>query len=120
MVAVMGAMFLLLLFSGATIAAVNGDQRGSARDVSRKQALAAAEAGVADYEFHLAQDSDYWADCTNVPEPHAVNQRWNGTGPDTRTKSRAVPGTTSTYKIELIPAPGRPPACRARATPPSR
>lgn len=107
MVAVMGAMFLLLLFSGATIAAVNGDQRGSARDVSRKQALAAAEAGVADYEFHLSQDSDYWADCTNVPEPHAVNQRWNGTGTDTRTKSRLVPGTTSRYKIELIPAPGQ-------------
>ena len=107
MVAVMGAMFLLLLFSGATIAAVNGDQRGSARDVSRKQALAAAEAGIADYEFHLAQDSDYWADCTNVPEPHAVNQRWNGTPPDTRTKFRTVPGSTSTYRIELIPATGQ-------------
>jgi hypothetical protein len=107
MVAVMGAMFLLLLFSGATIAAVNADQRGSARDVSRKQALAAAEAGIADYQFHLAQDTDYWADCTNVPEPHAVNQRWDGTGTDTRTKFRTVPGSTSTYRIELIPAPGQ-------------
>jgi hypothetical protein len=105
MVVVMAAMFLLLLFSAGTIAAVNGDQPGSRKDVSRKQALAAAEAGIQDYAFHLAQDNGYWANCTSVPTPHAVNQRWNGSGADPRTK-RTSPDGTSQYAIELLPATG--------------
>ena len=104
LIVVMGVMFMLLLLSAGAVAAVNGDQSTSRHDVGRKQALAAAEAGIAEYASKLAQDDDYWSDCTNVPEPNAVNQKWTGTG--TR-KWRTVPGSAAKYTIELLPAPGK-------------
>jgi len=103
LVTVMGAMLILTLFSVAAFAAVQGDLPLSHRDVARKQAYSAAEAGVADYLFHLNQDNSYWANCTAVSSPHAVNNVWNGTGTDTRTNWRTVPGTGSSYAIELLP-----------------
>lgn len=103
LVTVMGAMLILTLMTVAAFATVQGDLPLSHKDVARKQAYAAAEAGVADYLFHLNQDNSYWSNCTGVASPNAVNQAWNGSGADTRTNWRAVPGTTSTYAIELIP-----------------
>ena len=44
--AVMGAMVVIALATVAAFAAVDGDARESGKDVARKQALAAAEAGV--------------------------------------------------------------------------
>ena len=104
LVVVMGAMLVLTLFTVATFAAVNSDQPLSHRDIARKKAYSAAEAGIADYLFHLNQDNTYWTNCTGVPSPNAVNNVWNGTGTDTRTRWRTVPGGTSTYAIELLPA----------------
>lgn len=87
------------------VTAVRGDIHQNAYDLSRKQAYEAAKAGIADYAFHLHEDNGYWAKCTDVEEPHAVNQR----GAIERT--RAVPGETGArYAIELIPASGEP-AC---------
>jgi Tfp pilus assembly protein PilX len=103
LVTVMGAMLILTLLSVGAFAAVQGDLPLSHRDVARKQAYSAAEAGVADYLFHLNQDNSYWANCTGVANPNAVNQAWNGSGADTRTRWRNVPGTSSTYAIELLP-----------------
>ena len=43
------------------------------RDIDQKRAYAAAQAGIADYTYHLNNDSGYWARCTGVPAPNAVN-----------------------------------------------
>lgn len=97
----LGIVFASLVVAVA-VTAVNGDIRIGKRDIDRKQAFAAAQAALADYQFHLNKDSDYWAKCTDVPSPNAVNQA----GSTTRT--RAVPGNTgATYAIELLPATNR-------------
>ena len=46
LVAVMGAMVVIALSTVAAFAAVDGDARESGKDIARKQALAAAEAGA--------------------------------------------------------------------------
>jgi type II secretory pathway pseudopilin PulG len=105
LVTVMGAMVVLALITVAAFAAVNGDARQSGRDVARKQALAAAEAGVNQYLFGLNGDNNYWAKCTGVPAPNAVNDPWNGAGPDPRSW-QTVPSAATQYTIELLPANG--------------
>ena len=75
LVTVMGVMLIASLLSVATFAAVNGDARESGKDVGRKQALAAAEAGVNDYLFHLNEDNAYWTKCTNVAAPNRGQRR---------------------------------------------
>jgi hypothetical protein len=102
MVTVMGTLLIASLLTLAAFAAVNGDARESGKDVGRKQALAAAEAGVNDYLFRLNQDNGFWAKCTNVTGATPVNDAWNGTLPDPR-KWRTVPGTNAQYTIELLP-----------------
>jgi hypothetical protein len=102
LVTVMGTLLIASLMSVAAFAAVDGDARESGKDVGRKQALAAAEAGVNDYLFRLNQDNGYWAKCANVPAPAPVNDVWNGTLPDPR-KWRNVPGSDAQYTIELLP-----------------
>jgi hypothetical protein len=102
MIAVVGAMALITTLAGATLAATNGDLGLIRRDLDDKRAYAAAQAGVADYSFHLNNDNNYWADCTSVPPPHAVNQQGS------TANRRTVPGTTdATYAIELLPATGQ-------------
>jgi hypothetical protein len=109
---VMSVMLIVSLFTVAAFAIVNGDTFGSARDVGRKQAYAAAEAGIADYLFHLNADSAYWTKCDNVAVPHAVNQVRPGTGKlpnpaqDAAFRWRTVPGSNARYAVELIPARG--------------
>ena len=94
---------------GADVA--SRDQEGASYNRESKDAYSAAEAGIADYQYHLNNDNTYWAKCTGVPAPNAVNQRWNGTTPtnDPRTW-RNVPGSASSaqYTIELLPANGQP------------
>jgi len=105
LVAVMGAMVVIALSTVAAFAAVDGDARESGKDVARKQALAAAEAGVNKYLFELNGDNDYWAKCTAVSTPNAVNDVWNRVPPDPR-KWATVPGSSTQYTIELLPANG--------------
>lgn len=100
MIAVIGAISLVSMLAAATLAATNGDVNLVQRDVDYRRANAAAEAGIANYSFHLNSDNSYWARCTNVPEPNAVNQQ--GASP---LKKRTVPGTTdASYAIELLPS----------------
>ncbi|MBM3667345.1 MAG: hypothetical protein FJW90_07690 [Actinobacteria bacterium] len=103
MIAVVGMIALVTTLVGAALAATNGDLRLVRRDLDDKRALAAAQAGIADYSYHLNNDTGYWTRCTNVPTPHAVNQQGS------TANRRAVPGSTEgeTYAIELLPASGQ-------------
>jgi type II secretory pathway pseudopilin PulG len=102
MIAVIGAISLVSMLAAATLAATNGDLNLVQRDVDYKRAHAAAQAGIADYSFHLNNDNSYWARCTNVPEPNAVNQVGS------TARRRTVPGSTDAeYAIELLPATGK-------------
>jgi len=103
MIAVVGAISLVSMLAAATLAATNGDLNLTQRDLDYKRAHAAAEAGVASYSFHLNNDNSYWARCTEVPEPNAVNQQGS------TAKRRVVPGSGSAaeYAIELLPASGQ-------------
>jgi hypothetical protein len=110
MIVVMGVMAASALFVAAAFAAANSDLPLTRDSQDRKQAYAAAEAGVNLYQYHLNQDSDYWTRCTNVPAPNVtenqpVNQVWNGVGVDPR-RWRNVAGLPTRYAIELLPANG--------------
>ena len=91
-----------MLFVITAVTAVNGDLNVGKNDLDRKQAYEAAQAGLADYMFHLNTDTNYWSKCTAVPTPNAVNQI------NSTTKRRPVPGSPeATYALELIPATGK-------------
>ena len=107
MIAVVAAIALVTTLVGAALAATNRDLGLVRRDLDDKRALAAAQAGLADYSYHLNNDTGYWTRCTNVPAPHAVNQQNAPLPGNTR---RVLPGSTtdlSSYRIELIPATGQ-------------
>lgn len=102
MIAVVGATALVTTLVAASLAATNRDLGLTKRDLDDKRAYAAAQAGVADYSFHLNNDNGYWARCTSVPTPHAVNQQ------SSTANRRYVPGSTdASYAIELLPATGQ-------------
>ena len=84
MAAMMGALLVISLFTISALAVAQNDLPLSRKDQDTKQAYAAAEAGIADYFFHLSQDNAFWSKCTGVPQPSAVNQAWNGVGVDPR------------------------------------
>jgi hypothetical protein len=115
MATVMGVLFIGGILVAAAVAAPNNDTKLSRYDQDYKDSYAAAEAGVAEYVFHLTQDNGYWVRCAGttaspLPTPNAVSQVWNGTGADPR-KWRIVPGTSAAnmrnlYTIELIPDNG--------------
>ena len=99
---VLSVIVITTLLVGTMAVAVNGDLGLTRRDQHEKQAYEAARAGIADYFFHLNNDTSYWARCTNVPTPNAVNQAGS------TAKRRPVPGSTgATYAIELLPASGQ-------------
>lgn len=98
---VMLSMLFLSLTLFATVSAVRGDINLTERDLDRKQAYEAAQAGIADYSYHLNSDTNYWTKC--VPSPaNAINQYGS------TTNRKSVPGSTgATYSIELVPATGK-------------
>ena len=111
MIAAMGAMLVVLSLSAAAFAVANGDIRVARASGEQKTAYAAAEAGVADYLYHLNQNPNYWSLCTDVPAPDGqpyapVNQAWNGTGTDPR-NWRKLAESGAEYTIELLPAQGK-------------
>jgi hypothetical protein len=104
MIVVLGVMTAAMAVGVAAFAASGGDIQLSRNDQDQKRAYAAAEAGVQDYFFHLTQDNSYWTKCASPTPAHpALNQL--GANP---LKTRAVPGSSATYAIELIPANGKP------------
>ena len=99
MAVVMISMLIVTLVLFTAVTAVRGDIHLTQRDLDHKQAFEAAQAGIADYQYHLNADTNYWTLCTSAPTPNALNQD----GSTTRRKS--VPGSSgATYAIELIPA----------------
>lgn len=102
MIAVIGAISLISMLAAATLASTKGDLNLTQRDLDHRRAHAAAQAGIADYSFHLNNDNSYWSRCTNVPTPNAVNQK------TVTTNKRSVPGPSGeSYAIELLPATGK-------------
>ena len=101
MIAVIGAMALVSILVAGALAATNGDLGLVRRDLDDKRAYAAAQAGIADYSFHLNNDNSYWSRCASVPAPNAVNQQGS------TANRRAVGGSSdASYAIELLPATG--------------
>jgi hypothetical protein len=102
MLAVIGAIGFTTVLVSVAVASTTHDQTFLRRDINQKRAYLAAQSGIADYTYHLNTDSGYWARCTNVPTPNAVNLNMNGNP----TNLRQVPGTTdgSRYGIELLQA----------------
>jgi Tfp pilus assembly protein PilX len=107
MVAVTLVMLATSLLVAAAFKAVGTDIPFARASQDRKQAYAAAEAGLEYYLYQLARDNDYWAKCTSVPDiaagvPAPINQQ-------EPTKSgriwRNIAGSTeSRFSIELLPA----------------
>jgi hypothetical protein len=112
MIIVLGVMGASALFVAAAFAAADGDLSLTRDSQDRKQAYAAAEAGVNFYQFHLNQDPDYWTRCTNVPAPNGtenqpVSQAWSGPPAVDRRLWRDVRRDETKpprYTIELLPA----------------
>jgi len=105
MVTVISALLVVTLLSVAALSYAQTDLPAGAKDRDRKMAYAAAEAGVQNYAFYLAQDPAYWTKCTSNTPPQ-INQRWNGIGPEVRRFVPVPDSTTSEYAIELLPANG--------------
>ena len=104
LVTVISVMAVVMLFSVGAFAAVNGDLPGSGEDVTRKQAENAAEVGVADFVAQLNQDSSSWTKCTAGGT--ALNDPWTTRKPPSDARWATVPGSTTQYAIELLPARG--------------
>ena len=104
MIAVVGAIALISMLAAATLAATNGDLNLTQRDLDYKRAHAAAEAGLADYSFHLNNDNSYWTRCTEVPSPGSNPSAVNQVGEQVH--RRDVPESEAEYAIELLPAEG--------------
>jgi hypothetical protein len=108
---------LLALAAGSALAAVvlsaaGADLPFAKASQDRKQAYAAAEAGLEYYMFQLGENNDYWTLCDtgsgpDPSTPNPVNQPKAPNAPDTR-RWRTMPDGTSQYTIELLPAEGQP------------
>src|SRR4051794_1750612 len=110
MVVVMGVLLVATAFSVAAIAAADNDDPQARKDTDSKQAYAAAEAGIQYYVFHLNNDNAFWSTCThsgdtNLPSPRGLSQVGAFSASDTW---RNVPGASSQFAIELLPANGSP------------
>jgi hypothetical protein len=111
MIVIMLLMTLVSMMGIAAYDAANGDTPATGADQDRKQAYAAAEAGLDYYLYHLGQDNAYWTHCASVPgpkpgQPSPVNQRWNGVLPDPRNWRDVPGGSGAKYTIELLPTNG--------------
>jgi hypothetical protein len=101
------AMLVTSMFVAAAFAAANGDLPLSAQSKDRKQAYAAAEAGLNFYESRLTQNPDYWTQCDQVPAPNGTEfSPVNLPGASPRRWRNLPSGSTAQYTIDLLPANG--------------
>jgi hypothetical protein len=107
--AVMLVLLATSILGAATFSAVGGDLPFARAAQDRKQAYAAAEAGVEYYLYQLTRDNDYWKTCASAPgpggQPNPVNLQDPGAGRRWRDVAGAV---NSRFSIEMIPANGEP------------
>ena len=90
MIVVLMVLIAATMLGTVALSAAGADMPFARDSQDRKQAYAAAEAGVEYYLYQLSQDNDYWTKCANgaAPnpgEPSPVDQRWIGAGADPRT-----------------------------------
>jgi type II secretory pathway pseudopilin PulG len=104
MIVAMTGMLVVVLLGAAAFAAANGDIRSTGRNDNQKQAYAAAEAAIADYQYHLNQNPDYWRKCDATGDSSPVTQRVVPGTSDTLREWRALPGSNAEYTIEVLPA----------------
>jgi Tfp pilus assembly protein PilX len=102
MVSVMVLMLVGMLFAIAAFGSSKADTGPSSRDRLTKQAYAAAEGGLNYYLFRLGQDNSYWKDCDQVQPPSTTELNPVNLEGSTALRWRTVPGTSSSYAIELL------------------
>jgi hypothetical protein len=110
MAAVMMVLLATSIMASATFAAVGGDIPFTRESQDRKQAYAAAEAGVEYYLYQLTRDNDYWKLCDTAPGPDGQLNPVNQPNPDKGERRwRDLHGASdSQFSIELLPANGEP------------
>lgn len=109
MAAVMMVMLATSIMASATFAAVGGDIPFTRESLDRKQAYAAAEAGVEYYLYQLTRDNDYWKTCDTAPGPDGADNPVNQPNPGGSRRWRDVSGSSGAqFSIELLPANGEP------------
>jgi len=119
--AVMLVLLATSILASATFAAVGGDIPFSRASQDRKQAYAAAEAGVEYYLYQLTRDNDFWKTCDTAPGPAGQPNPVNQPNPGTARRWRTLTGTTDArFSIELLPANGEPLCEVATAAQPTR
>jgi hypothetical protein len=107
MAAVMLVLLATTILAGATFAAVGADIPFARESQDRKQAYAAAEAGIEYYLYQLTRDNDYWSYCDDVEDPgDGQPSPVNLKDPGTDRTWRNVSGTDAKFSIELLPANG--------------
>ena len=87
------ALYVLIittLLLGASYIAVLGDSGLSRNDLDQKRAYAAAQAGIAQYDYDLNQNPNYWETCATP----------------SGTIGAADSGSTESYSIRPVPASG--------------
>jgi hypothetical protein len=104
MVTVLAVMLIASLIAVAAVSATDNDRITTTRDKERKQAYAAAEAGVNDYLARLVSNVDYWRKCGVDAGNASLNQRI--TSPTGPRKWATVPGSRAQYSVEVLPANG--------------
>jgi type II secretory pathway pseudopilin PulG len=104
MVTVLAVMLVASIVAVAAVSAAENDRVTTTRDKERKQAYAAAEAGVNDYLARLVANVDYWRKCGTDANNPSLNQRLAGDDP-TR-KWATVPKSDARYSVEVLPANG--------------
>jgi hypothetical protein len=107
MLVVVMVMLATSMLTAAAFAAVGGDIPFARASQDRKQAYAAAEAGLEYYLYQLARDNDYWTRCTTVPDiAPGIPAPINKANPVTR-KWRDIAGSSEAkFSVELLPANG--------------
>lgn len=107
MALVMGVLIFATTLGLAAYSAAKGGIGLSGHDRDRKQAYAAAEAGVNFYLSRLNADDNYWSKCWSTPSngvDDVVRPPWDGEGDDPRVAhARTLPGSTAKYVIEALP-----------------
>ena len=117
MLVVIMVMLATSILAGATFAAVGSDIPFARASQDRKQAYAAAEAGIEYYLYQLARDNDYWTNCTDVEDPgDGQPSPVNPANPGAARTWRTLAGAPdSRFSIELLPANGAAACDTARA-----
>ena len=123
LVAVTISMMILSLFAVGAWAAANNDLPNGAKDVDRKSAYEAAEAGIQWYAYQLATDTNYWAKCghaqsSEVPDfvqNKGIRNSWRLVGGSDSDFTATDNAAKEKFAIELMPIDNSKPCTVAAA-----